>query len=244
MHRGIFILALAGAEVASAFTGSCAWPVRRSGHAALQMQTQASPGDKPNWESPKAKLNALSANKANWGIDGAIDGAIPDLTAAVATAVKAKVAKELVGPWGETFAPQPWVRPEKKWIDRSGPKLKFPANVLAFKGPGAYNGGGWAKSNPSAVSEMKGTAMWIAITLCFVLQFSTAGTYSMRSDGTVERNTPLSIAKSKTTGESVSCVQTYRSVCMPSGFSDDAPIGTRSNNRPVEQTIVVKGSKK
>mmetsp|Transcript_27617 Transcript_27617/g.40620 ORF Transcript_27617/g.40620 Transcript_27617/m.40620 type:complete len:198 (+) Transcript_27617:172-765(+) len=197
------------------------------------MLTQASPPEKPNWESPQAKLNALAANKGNWGIDGAI----PVSTAAV----KPRVAKELVGPWGETFTCVPWEKPEKQWIARSRPKMNFPANVLTFQETGAFNEGGWAKSNPSAISEMKNSAIWIAISLCLVLQFSISGTYSMRPDGSIQQGTPLSIATSKTTGESLSCVQRYRAVCFPSGFSDDAPLGFE---RPADKTIVIRSSKK
>jgi len=70
------------------------------------------------------------------------------LTAAVKPRV---VVKELVGPWGETFTCVPWEKPEKQWIARSRPKMNFPANVLTFQETGAFNEGGWAKSNTSVI---------------------------------------------------------------------------------------------
>jgi len=118
--------------------------------------------------------------------------------------VKPRVAKELVGPWGETFTCVPWEKPQKQWIARSRPRMNFPANMLTFQETGAFIEGGWAKSNPSvifclqicihlkstllctsdicdsvlqAISEMQNSAIWIAISLCLVLQFSISGTY-------------------------------------------------------------------
>jgi len=55
MHPTFLALALGGAEVAAAFTGPSAWPHALGrggvgGRAAVQMLTQASPPEKPNWE--------------------------------------------------------------------------------------------------------------------------------------------------------------------------------------------------
>jgi len=139
---------------------------------------------------------------------------------------------------------------KKEWIDRPKGAGKFPTNLLAQKA-GGFTGVGWAKSNPQvkisfltlivfkirlthtahifcvhsvmqAVSEMKGPAKWIAISLCFALQFSITGTYSM--DGGVPseksypilRGTPLSMSKGSA-GETVKCREVYGLPCFPSG---------------------------
>jgi len=115
---------LVGVATASAFTFPS--PITQTGRvkvASLQMSTQPAPAEKPGFESPKAKLNALAANEKTWGI---VTGG------------------ETSSPATTTAPSRKWMKVEKKWIDRPKSTAMFPANILAANVPGPFNGGGWA----------------------------------------------------------------------------------------------------
>jgi len=115
---------------------------------------------------------------------------------------------------------------KKEWIKRSKAAGKFPANLFATTNePTAFMGGGWAKSNPQVVSEMKGPATIIAMSLCVALQCTIAGTYSVdegfawEKSLSVSRGTPLSTSKGST-GGTINCREVYGLPCFPSGNSE------------------------
>jgi len=193
---------LVGVATASAFTFPS--PITQTGRvkvASLQMSTQPAPAEKPGFESPKAKLNALAANEKTWGI---VTGG------------------ETSSPATTTAPSRKWMKVEKKWIDRPKSTAMFPANILAANVPGPFNGGGWAvdkSTDADTVSQMKGSAIWMALGILLIQPFTFIGTYQYSPSTGVVKGEPLSMAKTKATGEYVNCREAYGLPCWPSGSS-------------------------
>ena len=210
------VLLIVAAPAAMGFSIPQSIPTRRATVAkSLQMATQKAPEPKPGFESPKAKLNAIEANEKQWGIT-VEEGGDFEVTLGKGTATL-KVEGGRAG--------QAWV-PKDRTIKSKG---KFPANLFNVEQPAVFNGGGWATTkatDETTLSQMKGSAIWIALGLLLIQPFTFMGTYQLQKSTyglyEVVMGEPISMAKSKDTGEPVSCRQKYGVPCWPSGNPNDA----------------------